>query len=98
MEHHLQKEMTIDKFKELRLHEKQDRIEKLGRVFIAEFYQYTRDNGWMQEALGNDFNWIHMEGMSEWHIKAALHSLKGAHDLKSVPPVYKNQHTDTPGV
>jgi hypothetical protein len=41
-----------------------------------EFFQYTRDNAWKQVAAGPTENWIHIEGMAAWQIKAALTAIE----------------------
>lgn len=76
--------MSIEQYKQLKLHEKQDQVQRLCKAFIKDFFQYTRDNGWMQEAVGEDVSWVDIDGISDWHIKAALHSLQGAQDNKGL--------------
>lgn len=50
--------------------------DKWASNLTAEFFQYTRDGDWMQEAVGENANWLNIEGMSAWHAQGALHSLQ----------------------
>ncbi|CAG8980100.1 hypothetical protein HYALB_00012566 [Hymenoscyphus albidus] len=67
VEYHIQTELSITQYKQLELSEKQDQVQQLCKLFIKEFLQHTRDNSWMQEAVGEDFSWVHIKGMSDWH-------------------------------
>lgn len=86
VEHHLQKEISISEYRQLKLDEKKEQVHRLSEAFIKEFFQYTRDNSWMQEAVGDNVDWINITGMSDWHIKAALASLQSAQDSREVAP------------
>lgn len=68
--------LTMEQFVALKSLDRQNQVAKMARAFTEEFFQYTRDNDWMQEAVGEISDWLNIPGMSEWHVKAAIHSLK----------------------
>ncbi|RDL41171.1 uncharacterized protein BP5553_01150 [Venustampulla echinocandica] len=67
--------LSPKQFKDLSAVQKRYRTSQLDRVFAAEFFEHTRDGGWMQDAVGNNKSWIYIHGMSAWHVKSALHAL-----------------------
>lgn len=50
-------------------------VAQLEIVFAAEFYKYTRDDNWMQDAVGLNSNWIYVHGMSAWHVRTAIQTV-----------------------
>jgi hypothetical protein len=50
------------------------------------FFYYTRDNSWIQDAVGDQGDWIKINGMALWHIVSALFSLESSSDRTNTPP------------
>jgi hypothetical protein len=62
--------------------------DKLKSAFISGFFEYTRDGDWMEEAVGNQDEWIKIEGMAAWHVNGALAALKKSSDgIASLTPL-----------
>ncbi|CAG8951023.1 hypothetical protein HYFRA_00006420 [Hymenoscyphus fraxineus] len=64
--------LTAAQFKALPLGPRRSRIARLEFAFSAEFFAYSRDGDWMQEAVGEERSWLDVPGMREWHVRAAL--------------------------
>lgn len=61
--------------------QKRDEEAQMKRSFTAEFSQYSRDNDWMQEAVGENPAWILVLGMTDWHVMAAFYSLSRGYSV-----------------
>ncbi|KAF4637150.1 hypothetical protein G7Y89_g935 [Cudoniella acicularis] len=68
--------LSPKQFKESDVIQKRYHIAQIERAFAAQFFQYTRDNSWMQDAVGPDSSWIYIHGMSVWHVRFALQSIE----------------------
>lgn len=56
-------------------------VARLEEAFIASFFDYSRDHDWMQDAVGENRDWIMVNGMAAWHIRAALIDLKRGYSV-----------------
>ena len=74
----LRRGLSVEQFKHLPGTDRRYRIGLLESAFFESFFQYTRDGGWMEEAVGESEDWIQIEGMSRWHVKWALHALESS--------------------
>jgi hypothetical protein len=39
------------------------------------FLEYSRDFGWMEDAVGPNGIWLEVPGMIPWHVKAGIETL-----------------------
>ncbi|KAF4637057.1 hypothetical protein G7Y89_g1010 [Cudoniella acicularis] len=77
----LQKEgITPTELKNLDVAQRRYRLLQLEQVFAAEFFQYTRDNGWMEDAVGPNSNWLYIHGMSAWHVRHTVQAIEATLD------------------
>lgn len=83
----LEQYITLAQFAVLPKHQKRYRILQLEHAFETTFFTHCRNGGWMQEVVGEDEAWIHVQGMKEWHVRSALHSLQYANDVANIPKV-----------
>ncbi|KAF4630448.1 hypothetical protein G7Y89_g7690 [Cudoniella acicularis] len=81
-----QEGLSTKQFIELDLVQKRYRVSQLERVFAAEFFQYSRDESWMQDAVGPTDAWLFIHGMSQWHVKYALQAIvsEGSHAITEI--------------
>lgn len=85
---HLEGYATLE-YKALPRESKRFVAKKIAAVFVDDkdgFFQYTRDNYWMQDAVGDQDGWIKIEGMATWHVSAALLALEVERNRSYTPP------------
>jgi len=70
--------LSVEQFKQLETNQRRYRVGRLESAFTEDFFNYTRDGGWMAEAVGEEDRWIHIEGISRWHVKWALHAIENS--------------------
>jgi hypothetical protein len=80
--------MSLQQFKALDKNVKGYTLSQLEEKFSKEFFKYTRDSHWMQEAAGNNDNWIKIPGMCGWHVRHAIHALEYSEDTVGTSPIH----------
>jgi hypothetical protein len=65
-------ELSVQQLMELGEHTRFEKIFQLEQAFSTRFFEYSREEEWMKNAVGDVEDWIKMEGMATWQIKMAL--------------------------
>ena len=58
--------------------EKVYKLKNLGaleRSFGNNFFEFTRDGSWMEDAVGSSAKWLEIPGIVPWHVRAAIETL-----------------------
>ena|SRR5690349_15449475 len=74
------KNLTVKQLKNLPITDKRYHILQIESAFISSFFAYTRDKGWMENAVGDAKDWIELDGMAAWHVSKAISALEKASD------------------
>jgi hypothetical protein len=70
------KEMSLTQLHQLERYQKKQTLLSLERFFRHNFFQYSRDGGWMQDAFGPNAAWLNIPGIISWHVRAAIETLR----------------------
>lgn len=56
--------------------EKQILIVRIAGIFHMEFFRYSRDENWMEDAVGDNGAWMDIDGMCSWHVRWAIRAIE----------------------
>ncbi|KAH6684033.1 hypothetical protein B0J14DRAFT_555038 [Halenospora varia] len=56
--------------------EKQILIVRIAGIFRMEFFRYSRDESWMEDAVGDNDAWMDIDGMCSWHVRWAIRAIE----------------------
>jgi hypothetical protein len=68
--------MSPTQLHQLERYQKKVALLSLESDFQHDFFQFSRDSSWMQDAVGPNAGWLNIPGIISWHLRAAIETLR----------------------